>query len=232
MKTKLNPINLLFIIVIATLNSCSPVYLPTTINAPLFKEKGDAHAGVNVAVSGTHLSAAYAITDNIAISGDVTIRTNVDDPTSDIDITTQQIFNGGVGAFKCFDNGFLVGVMGGAGAGNVQNFDWNQNDRINNSLTKLYISPYIGNVHDIIGFSLGTRFSYVDIRSRQQQATGYFFEPFISGEVGYKYVKMYIQIGLSGQISGANTIDYNPFMLNIGLKGSLNIIESFKLGKK
>ena len=66
---------LLLLTAIVTLSSCN-FYKPAVINAPVFEERGEAELGVSVG-NGTDITAAFAITDHIALSGRYTSNINL-----------------------------------------------------------------------------------------------------------------------------------------------------------
>ena len=49
--------------------SCSPIYIPNTTNAPLFREQGETQIGAYVSSGGLDGQLAYAITDHIGVIG-------------------------------------------------------------------------------------------------------------------------------------------------------------------
>lgn len=51
------------------MSSCAPLYLPATRNAPLFDEQGEAQVSGYLSGAGIEAQAAYALTDNIAVTG-------------------------------------------------------------------------------------------------------------------------------------------------------------------
>jgi hypothetical protein len=58
-----------YLLVLALLTSCTPLYLPATRNAPLFDEQGEAQVSGYLSAAGAEVQGAYALTDNIAITG-------------------------------------------------------------------------------------------------------------------------------------------------------------------
>lgn len=57
-----------FLITIIILSSCSPVYIPNSINIPTLSKKGDISADLatNMFVTGINIKTAYALTDRYA----------------------------------------------------------------------------------------------------------------------------------------------------------------------
>lgn len=58
-----------YLIVLAFLTSCSPLYLPATRNAPMFTEGGEAQFSGYVSSAGVEGQAAYSLSDNIVLIG-------------------------------------------------------------------------------------------------------------------------------------------------------------------
>lgn len=58
-----------YLLVLALFTSCTPLYLPATRNAPLFDEQGEAQVSGYLSAAGAEVQGAYALTDNIAVTG-------------------------------------------------------------------------------------------------------------------------------------------------------------------
>jgi len=58
-----------YILLLALLSSCSPLYLPGTRNAPLFTEQGEAQLSGYLSAAGAEAQVAYSLTDNLAVIG-------------------------------------------------------------------------------------------------------------------------------------------------------------------
>lgn len=58
-----------YVLVLALLTSCTPLYLPATRNAPLFDEQGEATLSGYFGGAGAEAQVAYSLTDNIAVIG-------------------------------------------------------------------------------------------------------------------------------------------------------------------
>lgn len=58
-----------YLIILALLSSCAPLYLPATRNAPLFTEQGEAQISGFLSAAGIEAQGAYALSDHIALTG-------------------------------------------------------------------------------------------------------------------------------------------------------------------
>lgn len=61
-------ITMRYLVILALLSSCSPLYLPATRNAPLFTEQGEAQVSGYLSAAGIEAQGAYALSDHIAVT--------------------------------------------------------------------------------------------------------------------------------------------------------------------
>ena len=197
------------------LGSCSTYYIPNTLNTPLFKEKGDMKASLNVGLSGFNPQIAYAVDENIGImlNGSFTEENNSNSYSNNF-------LEAGVGYFDTIpetSHGRFE-IYGGAGYGNITI----ENSRIITqkvNTTRIFIQPAVGISSDIFDGSFATRLVMVNHKQDSISLTNYLFEPAISLGLGYKYLKFTTQFGLSLPMTSiADTeIDYIPFIFSFGI---------------
>jgi hypothetical protein len=91
---------LMFLVAIAALTSCSNSYYPTAMpNVPVFKEKGEIHAQGAYTITdkqGAELQAGYALTNHIAVIGNMNISSYPDNSTGGL----TQAWEAGAGYYR------------------------------------------------------------------------------------------------------------------------------------
>lgn len=205
---------------------CAPVYVPTVINQPLFKEKGDFKASLHGGISGWDLQSAYAVTDHIGIMAQGSFENFNSDET---DNYHHHIFGEvGGGYFKALGEFGRLEAYGGAGIGkiNVLNGSGYAQDYSDAILGKVFIQPGIGIASDYVDLSFAPRIVWAFIQDESDYRNRVFFEPAITGKVGYKKVKGVLQVGFSAPI-GKTALDfaYQPFIISFGIQTDLNFLK-------
>lgn len=209
------------------LSSCSMMYMPNTINTPLFGEKGDLEVAAYTALNGYDVQAAYAPTDHIGVM----LNTNFLDNSTDSTMNFHRHFfiEGGVGYYTKIGEKGRAEVYGGYGMGTL-NSVWDSGSLFANnaqvSNNRIFIQPAIGLSNDIIDFSFSPRFAYVNATQGNIKASELFIEPTVTLKAGYKYVKAVTQMGLSFPLDKTAGFLYQPFLLSFGLQ--VNVGEFFK----
>lgn len=86
------------ILLVLVAAGCSPLYIPTTRNVPLFREQGEFQASV-IASTGAEVQTALAVTDNIAIMANGSfLRQKISEP--DPYTRSHTFVEGGIGYYK------------------------------------------------------------------------------------------------------------------------------------
>lgn len=206
--------------------SCAPVYVPTVINQPLFKEKGDFKASLHGGISGWDAQTAYAVTDHVGIMAQGSFENFNSDETDDYH---HHIFGEvGGGYFKALGQYGRFEAYGGAGIGkiNVLNGSGYLEDYSDAVFGKVFIQPGIGFASDYVDFSFAPRIVWADILNQSAHRSRFFAEPAITGKVGYKKVKGVLQLGFSLPL-GSRALDFNyqPFILSFGIQTDLNFLK-------
>lgn len=190
-------------------NSCAPVYIPNTINSPLFSNKGEFHANIGAGKAGIDAQVAYAVTDHIGVMVNSNFGNNgASTLTSDTLKNNYTFFEGGVGyyapisdivRFECY-GGFGIGN----GKGNFRNSEvdvWYIVKDVKANYSRIFLQPAIGLSTEVVDLSLASRLSFVDMTIDDAHfinTNGYslFLEPALTAKVGFKYVKFFGQIGV------------------------------------
>lgn len=223
MNRKLNTlrkyVRILFAIVM--LHSCAPVYIPNVINTPLLSEKGNVNININTGVSGIDPQVAVAVTDNIGVMLNGSFANRTSDSSANFHQHNFLELAGGYYT-KLGDQGRFE-AFGGYGMGNIKteyyNNLWHSFANVNSQ--RIFVQPAIGATTDMFDGSFATRFVFVYLTQDNIQRNSFFFEPVLTGKIGYKYLKATCQLGLSLPINAPLQFEYQPFIISIGLQGSI-----------
>lgn len=218
----------LVIIVIFNLLSCSPEYTPNMANVPMFDRKGELQANLAGGFSGTDVQLAYAFADNFGVMANGSFYDETSDTTDEFH--KHSLYEFGVGYFDNIGKSGRYEVFGGFGTGRIKGYKESRiDDPVGESnFFKIFIQPAVGLKSTILDGSLGTRWVMVrtdytegDIEAQSRFLP--FFEPVLTGRLGFKYVKIVSQIGFSVPVKDVS-FDYQPFILNIGLHLNVNVL--------
>jgi hypothetical protein len=212
---------IILILTLCIFEGCSPAYVPNIINAPLLKTKGEFNAVASTGISGFDFQTAYAVTEDIGLmlNGNLLDRTRLIDNYK----FSQQFVEAGAGFFHSGTKHLQSEIYLGAGVGNAKGIiDW-QTNQINQrvQMMRLFVQPSLGFTSDYFDFSFSLRTHYLFLESYNERANGLYFEPALTSKIGWKYVKVITQFGLSIAANQGNTIVHQPFIANIGLQLNL-----------
>lgn len=218
------------------LGSCSTqMYVSNAVNAPLLKEKGE----VQLNVTQNDLQAAVAVGRNVAVMANgyyAGYRGNDDYDHNGL------LGEAAVGYFTTLENDFIFEGFAGAGAGRLhkQQTFINQADQrytasFKANAAKFFIQPDFGIKTKFFDAIVSTRFSAVKYTSFSQQnyptdelrkdyldngrltnPMFVFAEPALTARVGYKYLKLQLQYGLTINVTG-NPIRHPANFSSLGL---------------
>lgn len=205
--------------------SCATHYVPNVINTPLFKESGETSLAVHTGISGVDPQFALALTDNIALMMNASFANReyeAEESSTIFKFHKHQFFEAAAGYFDVIGkNGVLEGFVG-MGRGRTRAYDdtWGTwgSQSIDSRFTRIFIQPAIGISQDAIEGSASARMVMVRFDDRQI-GTELFLEPALTGKFGNNWLKFVIQMGFSLQlVIDYNLIEYNPFILSVGLQ--------------
>lgn len=224
------------------LSSCQPIYRPTVVNQPMVSGKGDIQASGHIGTNGTDVQLAGAVSDHIVLIGDYNRYSmeSEDDSTSGYEQEHRSFeFGGGYythigeGVRSSDNSGGVIELIGGYGNGKASHYSdvWTHRfATVTGQYHKFFFQPGIAYHHEIFdgGFtSRLTGIDYYEVKARDQQGGNIqptsskgmdvFFEPALTGRVGYRYVKFQFQTGLSIPLDSEPHYDYQPFMFSVGL---------------
>jgi hypothetical protein len=221
--------------IIAIFSSCSTtMYVPNTVNAPLLKEKKE----VKINIDQNNLQAATAISNHVGLMLNGFYKTYKNN--------NYQHEGGlaeiGLGYYKPMNQKHLVlEAFGGLGLGtvskreNITNNSQTYTASLKANATRIFLQPEIGYSNKIVDIIFTPRFSFLKYNSfsssnytQQQLKEDYldngqltssvyiFAEPALTVRLGYKWIKLQVQYGLTTNISGGN-IKYADNFSSIGL---------------
>ncbi len=221
MKTTKQKLFHFLIILSLIISSCAPSYVPNVVNTPLLSNKGEFQASANVALSGFDPQIAYAITDNIGLMVNGSFANQTSDTTDDYH--KHQFVEFGAGYYKRIGPFFRFESYGGVGFGNLES---NDNDAVfipysSVKTTRFFVQPTIGATSHIMDSSFSSRFVIVNMNQGSHSDIGYFLEPVMTAKLGYKYVKVVTQFGISIPLNSEIDFGYEPFIFSLGLQLNL-----------
>lgn len=228
-----------YFLAVYLLASCQPIYRPTVVDQPLMSGQGDIQASGHVGTNGQDFQLAGAVTDNIVVMGHYnTYDRDYDSDTLSDYSREHSLLEIGGGYFKQLGtkgddgNAGVVEVLGGYGNGTAKNYSdiWTQTrGEVKGKYHKFFFQPGVGYHHDIFDVGLTPRVSVIDyydmkilddarqLRPQWNRGTDVFLEPTLTGRIGYKLVKLQMQMGLSFPMGNEPSYDYQPFMFSLGL---------------
>ncbi|OFX88252.1 MAG: hypothetical protein A2W99_10030 [Bacteroidetes bacterium GWF2_33_16] len=221
---KLN-IGLLILGLITVFSSCNPPsYIPTMVNAPMFKNGGEFQASVATGTSNFDAQLGLAITDHIAIIANGSFADQKNDSTGDFHKHT--VFEGGIGYYQPISKKFMMEVFLGYGNGNIQTVEDSYSADAN--YYQIFLQPSFGITNDFFTGSFTPRFNIVQIdylydEARYDKLTT-FFQPTFTAKFGYRYVKALVQFGFNVSFDETIIFEYDKKFFNLGL--------TFTLGRK
>ncbi|HEY0030309.1 MAG TPA: hypothetical protein VGC65_06085 [Bacteroidia bacterium] len=217
------------------LNSCTTtLYTPNTVNAALLKEKGE----IKINLDQNNLQTAVAVSDHIGIMANGFFKS-----FKDSSYKHQGSFAEiGLGYFKPMEEDPVVlELFAGAGIGSVSKSQLmakgNQQYTANfeGRALKFFVQPEVGFTGKIVDIAFTPRASFIRYYSfhstnytEEELAADYlengritktifaFLEPAITARIGYKWVKLQGQYGMTFNIGGTS-IRYPINFLSLGI---------------
>lgn len=145
--------NIIFIKLVAFFSlfavGCSPVYYsPNLMNMPNFREKDEVYLAGHLASGGYDAQAAYAVTNNVFIQGNVMAYNDERTAQSinapkETTVTKGHLGEVAAGYFLPLNKYDIFSICGGYGMGNVNN-DWATQGASSARIGKLFIQPSFG----------------------------------------------------------------------------------------
>lgn len=223
----------IFLLLLAA--SCSPLYIPNTRNAPLFREQGEAQISAYLTSGGFDAQGAYALSDNVALIGSYSYgsqkQSNVQSNPPDY---TRKNSYGEIGiGYYDRTRSSRYEIFAGYGIGEGTSSDQYSFYGLNNivvatgKMQRIFLQPTLGTNNRDVNFSFTPRLSYVNYS--EFEASGVTMKPNKNAVIFIEpaaTLKMRLagnlfglfQLGLTTPVSGDDFFDYQPLQVAIGLQ--------------
>ncbi|MCD4665880.1 MAG: hypothetical protein K8R68_11475 [Bacteroidales bacterium] len=224
------------------LTSCTSYeYFASSVNAPIFTDKGQFEGSILTGTNGIDLQLAYAPVNHFGIitTGSYSDRKN----RNNYDFHKHKYGEIGLGYFKKIKEKFVFEVYGGYGFGDMEGnyhydntlFGINIDDYDKAEYSKYFIQPLFGMSGKVFEGGFTPRFSGINMTMLEQNETQFivFFEPVFVAKVGYKYIKFISEIGFCLPLgieytkdgyplifSGQTSFEYSPLIFCLGINMS------------
>lgn len=226
----------LFLGVILLLSSCSPLYVPNSVNIPLLKNEGDLNFGANAGENGFDLQASMAVTDQVALMCNFSLQNSNDKNHK------HHFFEGGAGYYHHTSKILIFESYAGAGYGKAEareplgTFE-NPSPNIETAnYFKTFLQFNLGLTMDYFDAGISTRFCYLNFHNFEtfvyraipygpdlgKTRTAALVESVLFIRVGGKNIKFNSQIGALTPLHKSEYLSVNPWILNVGLSFHLN----------
>ena len=142
--------------------------------------------------------------------------------SSDLNTYNGVFYEGGAGYYQTLEDGGRFECYGGFGNGHTELYNNLIAGTTIANYNRFFVQPGIGLKQDFMEASFCTRVAYVDVYDLRSadpnlKPTGAFFvEPVPTGKFGYKYVKAFVQFGLSLTSVKVLTLYSVPVIMKIG----------------
>jgi hypothetical protein len=221
------------------LSSCThKYYAPNTHSVPLFQQAGEAHAAgilwTGSEVSGAEVQGAYALTNRIGVMANLITGRGGHEVKSG----RGYLLEAGSGYYKSVGGKGVVEAYAGVGAGRVKNHYYTgQSSMV--SLFRLFVQPSIGYTTPYFDCAFSARLAWLSLLNPRggvqgvpnsseiyyweyvrQHPRSLLLEPALTIRGGWKYCKLQLQLGLSGNLSHS-AFPQEDVNLSLGLYMSL-----------
>lgn len=216
------------ILIIINVCSCASLYVPNTMNVPLFTEKSEKLISVNTGMNGWDLQGAYALTNHVAIVTNASWSPPTQQDGSNFH--THTFVEGGAGYFMKTGESWVFDVYGGYGWGSVASrMDYvfngnNQTDRVSGYYNRVFIQPSIGLKRNYIELAFSLRGVFLDAydikfdnSTELNTAQAAHTEGAFTLRVGKEKLFGHLQVGASIPVTNSASIKYRPFMFSLGM---------------
>jgi hypothetical protein len=214
-----------FLLILYFAYSCAPVYTPNIVNTPLLSSKGELQALIGTGTSGVDPQLAYAITNHFGVMVNASFANRNDS----LHYHKHNYCETGLGYTLQIQNAACFEVFAGGGYGTVDAL-YNRDGYYGKSkgdLVKIFLQPTIGAKSKIFEGSFTQRLVFIKINNSEKSLNTNrlysFIEPTITVKLGWKYVKMFFQVGFSVPLN-TYSITNQPFIFNVGWIGKIPII--------
>lgn len=217
------------------ITGCAPLYTPNVIHAPLFSQKNDADIQLGTGTCGYDAQVAYAPTNYLGVMVNGSFK---DKETTDTNYYHKHNFiEAGVGYYGKIGDAGRYECYAGYGNAQAESFVDGFYGLVKGRYNRFFIQPSIGAKTDIFDGAFSLRIVYINMYDVSKnvgytpsQLSAYYYEPVLTGRIGYKFVKFFIQGGLSIPFQTQLKYTDSPFIINWGFH--FNFSESYLSKKK
>ncbi len=207
--------------------SCAPIYTPNVVHVPLFSEKHDADLQFGMGTAGYDVQAAYAPTNYIGVM--VNSSYQFKDVADTSSYHKHNFVEAGIGYYGKIEEAGRFECFAGFGSGEAKSYSRDFWGYVSGNYNRFFIQPSIGAKMDVFEGAFSCRVAYVDMYQfsgttnyNRSQMNTFYFEPVLTAKAGYKFVKFFVQGGLSMPIESNLKYTDQPFILNFGLNFSFS----------
>ena len=233
---KIKKISIIFplVILIMIMTGCTPQYIPNTLNVPMLKNKGEFQASVN---TGGFVffdpQFAYAVTDNVGLM----MNTSFQNTKGKMGDYHKHILGEiGIGYFKKIGKLFNFEVFTGYGYNRIKTqrtvyLGGYQTYYSNANTDRIFLQPNIGFSYGILEYNLSGRLTYNFIHDlyNEKELRALFLDPAVTLKLGKNPFKVSLQGGFSLPLYQSDIIEYQLFIVAIGLHYNISKKASTKV---
>jgi hypothetical protein len=228
---------LLFILPLALLYSCAPVYVPNTRNAPLFVKAGEFQGAMQLGTNGLDLQGAVAVTNNIAVMANYSYGNRNTDTLNRNDTENyhkHKLYEGAIGYYKN-DEKFCFEIFLGYGVGeatSIDNYSFGSviDGYAHGKFTRIFLQPSFGMNKKVVTVAFTPRLSIVDFsefvdtdlriaNKTYDPQPKLFIEPAVTARFNFLDNRFFasIQVGVSTTLADNVVFDFQPVNITTGL---------------
>ncbi len=228
---KKNKLFIIFIITALLLSGCKlPLYMPTSINTPMFTEKGQFNASASFG-SGSNLQIAGSVTNNLALIGnfdynEVSLESTFNNLTTK-SIATQYMYEMGGGYFYTLNQDLMFEIFGLFGRG------YADIDSKSTDIFRYALQTDIGFSRPNINLTFSLRMGYLNYATRlptdyypdynlANKGGAFFMDPAFTIKVGGETLKFLVQFGKSRPLKFYPNDMWNHTWFLVGMNVSIH----------
>lgn len=203
---------------IIIISSCSPIYVPTSINTPLFEEAGEVQFS---GYTGTHqLQAriAYTPVNHIGLMFNTAFNNHRYLDWFYNDKST--FFELGIGYYSKLSENFVFETYGGYGKGTMQYSDYYDQIDIYD-VQKIFLTPAVGFVSEYLDVGFSLRYLNYTSFNDSENLNSDFIEPCMTLKAGVDNIKLISDFGVSLNLGNNIKVLNWPIFFNFGAQLSL-----------
>ena len=216
---------LMTMLIVCILNSCAPVYVPNTVNAPLLTNRGEFQASLHAGTSGFDPQLAYAVSDHVGLMLNGSFMNSTSDSTDNYH--KHRFMEAGAGYYSHFGSSGKFETFMGFGSGQVNalygNHLWTSFSDV--KYKRFFIQPSAGFTTKVLDIGISSRIVVVGFIQGSDKSSGLFFEPLITLKAGYDHIKAVGKLGLSLPFNEEDiSFNYQPLIFSLGIQANFGKI--------